>query len=423
MLKGLQADADFMFKLPNVTETTALKECLSQLQSNWSDMIELLSKKAKEAAERKRQSSAYLQQRDRVFSWLKQMEARVDALPAVPLDPQLIDERLRQLQPLANEHAQFQSEVDTLSRLGDIYVASLQSTVAREASRHSPTSATSSGFSSFDNLSAVGDLNSTQKELVDAKQRYELLGKRLTDRAAELSNTVERLRAYNDKRQQLDDWLLEQKTVIKDTPLPSDKETGEQLLTQVKTISKQGKERKSNYDQLKSEAHELTRLKSPNEVAGLEELRNKQASLDRNWDSLHDECQAAEQRLQNCALLLTSIKQMNRWLTAKEKMIGVMSNLGVDPKVIENQLMQVEVLKDEVEAHRPSLEQLNDSSHQLFSSLPAEGLPERRLLADQIADVNRRWDALEKQLTARTTALTSTKELGSNLISKVAAFK
>lgn len=166
------------------------------------------------------------------------------------------------------------------------------------------------------------------------------------------------------------------------------------------------------FDDARGQAHELTRLKDPELVAGLTQLKAAQEELEAQWDALQDDIRLENQRLLDAKDMHNNYNNLDKWLGAKQKMMVVLGPVSSDPKMLNNQLQQLEVLKDEVDGQKPNWIQINDVAQNLVAHASGDAA-ETRQLVDHMDGLNRRWADLQHQIEDREESLLKARGAGS----------
>lgn len=90
---------------------------------------------------------------------------------------------------------------------------------------------------------------------------------------------------------------------------------------------------------------ELLRRKSG--VPGADVLQQHLASVSGRWKDLQDRCKARSKFLEDVKDFHDTHDQLSAWLIAKDRMMSVLGPIASDPRLVHNQLQQVQVLREE----------------------------------------------------------------------------
>lgn len=90
---------------------------------------------------------------------------------------------------------------------------------------------------------------------------------------------------------------------------------------------------------------ELLRRKSS--VPGADALQDQLAVVSNRWKDLQDRCKARSKFVEDVKDFHDTHDQLSTWLTAKDRMMSVLGPIASDPRLVHNQLQQVQVLREE----------------------------------------------------------------------------
>lgn len=171
---------------------------------------------------------------------------------------------------------------------------------------------------------------------------------------------------------------------------------------------------------------ELLRRKSG--VPGADALQDQMVFVSGRWKDLQDRCKARSKFLEDVKDFHDTHDQLSAWLTAKDRMMSVLGPIASDPRLVHNQLQQVQVLREEFkvrlrvnwfsnlsgiliahcwlllfdtdQAHEPQvqhLERLADSILDVAEPSSVDG----RKINDKVATIAAKWSALIGRLEER----------------------
>lgn len=208
----------------------------------------MVDEKSNQGEKRKEKLNAYEELRQQVEVWETDMEERINALEPVAVDTEVLLEQINSVQPLLTEYREYSPTIDKVNELGMLYDTMLNGERAASPVRRlgrikratsetkepessapatlvSPVSSASSGISSrspSDQLiSSYEEMTPVQQQLTDINHRYELIGKQLTDRQAELGSTQAEVRRHLDELQAILNWIEEKKAALPSGEMPT----------------------------------------------------------------------------------------------------------------------------------------------------------------------------------------------------------
>lgn len=170
----------------NVVESAAIREKLRSLESKFEDAEKLVEERTQQVQQRSVHFAEYDEQKSKVDSFLKLMEDEVDRFAPVGLNLNVLNRQSDDLVPYTEKHQRFRPEIDSVEQLGYEYHRMVNGDTQPDGKSNghfliamfldfnferfstftgskspagsflaSPGSTTSSGFSSYDNMSAL----------------------------------------------------------------------------------------------------------------------------------------------------------------------------------------------------------------------------------------------------------------------------
>uniref|UniRef100_A0A0K8TB91 Dystonin n=1 Tax=Lygus hesperus TaxID=30085 RepID=A0A0K8TB91_LYGHE len=424
----------------DVTDTSHVRDRIKNIETQWRDLNLLLDEKTRLSKLRAEQSLAYDKLRDQVVQWLNSFEGKISRLEPVALHMDIVRRQSEELKPLVKEHRDFGPTIDKLFDLGSALDAfdrpesptrrrssvspvKRLSTIGRRSSQDltspsptklyasmtSPMSPGSSGFGSRRSSQEAFHLEEAtgvQQEISEINNRYSTLGVRLSERSNELENTREDLKKAMEHLKTLDAFIERTLRSLPRDSLPNTRDEADKMNRVVKGLLEEMYEKQSLLDNTKSSVSELLRKKSG--APGADALQQQLNDVTAKWKSLSDLCKSRIQLLDDLKDLYDTHDHLGTWLSAKERMTAALGPISSDPRMVQSQIEQVQVLREELRATGPQLVHLEDTTNQLVSR--AKWTP----LEAKLKTVQDRWSALAKKLDDRAAnlgaAVDSTKE-------------
>ncbi|BET00336.1 Growth-Arrest-Specific Protein 2 Domain [Nesidiocoris tenuis] len=425
----------------DVTDTSHVRDRIKNIETQWRELNLLLDEKSRLSKLRAEQSLAYDKLRDQVVQWLNSFEGKISRLEQVALHMDIIRRQTDELKPLVKEHRDYAPTIDRLFDLGSALEAldsrsesptrrrSSVSPVKRisslgrrssqdltspsptklYASMTSPLSPGSSGFGSRRSSQEafhLEDGTGVQQEMAEINNRYSTLGVRLSERSAELENVRDELKKVMDHLKTLDAFIERTLRALPRDTLPNTREEADKMNKVVKGLLEEMYEKQSLLDNTKTSVSELLRKKS--NAPGSDALAQQLNDVAAKWKNLSDLCKSRIQLLEDLKDLYDTHDHLATWLSAKERMTAALGPISSDPRMVQSQVEQVQVLREELRAMGPQLSHLEDTTSALVSR--AKWTP----LEAKLKSVQDRWSALAKKLDDRAAnlgaAVDSTKE-------------
>ncbi|XP_016984577.2 dystonin isoform X35 [Drosophila rhopaloa] len=420
-----------LISLRDVTDTGILRDRVKALESQWRNINISIDERAKLSKQKAEQQLAYESLKDQVLSWLASTEARVNGLPPVAIDLDRIKQQHDELKPICKDYRDYAPTIDKINDIGSQYDALIRpESPARKRSTYSPIkrasplrrmsgdarspspnkggilsplSTGSSGFgsrrSSQDGFQ-LSELTPVQQQLSEINNRYGLIGVRLNDRQHELDNLNDELRKQYENLKGLAQFLERiQRQLPKESV--SNKDEAERCIKQARKILEDMYEKQSLLDTTKAQVKDILRRKS--DVPGAEQLRQENDSIQEKWKNLNDICKnriAFSEKLRD---FLDTHGNLKSWLDSKERMLTVLGPISSDPRMVQSQVQQVQVLREEFRTQQPQLKHFQELGHDVVDHLA--GTPDAQAVELKLKDILTKWEDLVGKLDDRANSL------------------
>ncbi|XP_031629797.1 dystonin isoform X13 [Contarinia nasturtii] len=420
----------------DVTDTGPVRDRVKALENQWKNLDVSISEKAKLSKQRAEQHNAYENLKNQVNAWLTSIENRTNSLAPIAIDLNTINRQIEEMKPLAKEHRDYAPTIDKINDLGTQYDSLIRpESPSRKRSSYSPIKRTtasplrrlsgdgrspsptkgspsvsplspggSSGFgsrrSSQDGFQ-LSDLSPIQQQLNEINNRYSLVGVRLSDRQNELDSLRDEVKRHHENLKSLSAFLDKiQRQVPKDTI--SNKDDAEKCTRQARKVLEEMYEKQSLLDSTKSQIKDLLRRKP--DVQGADQLKAELDEVAERWKNLNDLCKNRIDFSEQIRDFLDTHDNLNNWLVAKERMLTVLGPISSDPRMVQSQVQQVQVLREEFRTQQPQLKHLQDIGHNILDQLnPAS--TESKSVSTKLQNVQDKWDDLVGRLDERAQSL------------------
>ncbi|XP_052120461.1 dystonin isoform X27 [Frankliniella occidentalis] len=420
----------------DVTDTGPVRDRIKALESQWKELNSLLDEKTRLSRARAEQLSAYDRLRDQVLEWLSNMENRLTRLEAIALDAEYLKKQSEEIKPLVKEHRDYVSIIDKVNDLGNAYDALTQggrpdSPARRRSGAYSPTkrlSSTaspigrrssqdvlltspvspggSSGFSSRRSSQDGGfhldEVSPVQQQLTEINNRYSLVGVRLGDRQSELDSLREEVRKILENLRTLSVFLDKVQRALPKESVPQTKEEADKMTRQIKTVLEDMYEKQSLLDGTRGAVQDLLRRKPG--ARGADTLHDEMAEVASRWRALHDLCKARIKLMEDMKDFHDTHDSLSGWLAAKDRMLTVLGPISSDPRMVQSQVQQVQVLREEFRTQQPQLNHLLEVGDSVLSHVDRNSGDGQRI-AGKVDNIQQRWNDLLGRLEERADSL------------------
>lgn len=251
-------------------------------------------------------------------------------------------------------------------------------------------------------LGTFADMSPIQKELMQVNSRYDMIGMRLNDRQNDLDVMKEELKKLSDSIRSLNTVLDKAERSMPRDAVPTTKEEADKHNRQCKNIQDDLLEKQPALDTLKSQVIEL--IKKRPTAPGADILQDQFDLVNDRYKELQGRLKDRLSFLEHTKDFLDSHDALNNWLNSKDKMMTVLGPIASDPRMVQMQAQQVQVLRDEFQAQEPKLNDLNDAGDKIISVCEPNSLAGKKI-NDKLDAINNKWTELIGQLDARDSAL------------------
>ncbi|XP_045525138.1 microtubule-actin cross-linking factor 1 isoform X21 [Pieris brassicae] len=419
----------------DVTDTHVVRDRMKAIENQWRDFNTSLEEKQKLSKQKSDQLNQYESLRSQVLEWLQSIENRINHLRPVAIDVDVIKQQHDELRPLAKEYRDFSITIDKLNEAGAAYEALSRGDRAESprrrhvysptkrhtpsrtldtrspspgkggiispASAHSASSGFSSRRSSQDGFH-LEDLSPVQQQVSEVNNRYELVGAKLSDRQSELDAMKEEVKRHLDSFRTLNNFLDKVQRQLPKESVPTTKEEADKTIKQARAVLEEMYEKQSILDSTKTQVREL--LKRKQSVQGADRLHDELQDVASRWKALHDAFKEKIQLMEEMKDLLDTHSSLSGWLSAKERMMTALGPISSDSRMVQTQVQQVQVLREEFRSQQPQLSHLVDVAGSALQKLPHDD-PDVKRLTKKVQDLQDRWNDLLNKLEQRADSL------------------
>ncbi len=409
----------------DVTDTGPCKDTLRELEEKWRELTDFLGERQGLNRARKQSLNAYEAMREEVTRWLVKMERRIEGLEPVALDLDILKRQADELKPLLQEHSAYAKNIDKFNEIAAQYDAFLRGTGVLEngSSRRSSVSPRKSSLTP----SALGgsrrpssvlkgapgtpgtsrresaapalfqDASPVQAQLAEINNRYDMIGIRLGDRDREIGNRKEEIKIHLDNIRQIHNFLEKQERALPRDTVPADKKDSDKMLRSIRGILDQLYENHPLLDETKVGIKDV--LKKNRDAPGAPELEQALDEVVQRWKDLQDACKARANLLDELKDFHDLHDSLSHWLNSKGRMMNVLGPIASDPRLVQNQLGQLAVMREDFAEKQPQKDRFNNIGDLLLQNQPD------RQIEDKLDGINRKWADLLAQLEDRERAL------------------
>ena len=412
----------------DTTDKGPCTETIKELEEKWNELGDILGERQASNRLRKQSLNAYEALREQVYMWLSKMEKRIEELEPLAVDLDMLSKQISDLKPLTQEYTGYSKTIDKVNELGMQYDNVLRGSFdAGSASRRSSVSprkpsmtpsllsggsrrpsaspkfsgAPGSPIRRESGIPMFQEASPIQQQLSEINNRYDMIGIRIGDRDRELANMREEVKKYLDLLKNLAAFIEKQERAFPQEAIPTDKRDADKQLKVLKGILDQLYENQGQLDTARVNIQDL--LKKQPDAPGAEILDDTLNEITSRWKDLQEKCKERANLLDELKDFHDIHDNLNNWLNSKGKLMNILGPIASDPRLVQNQMSQIQVMKEEFVEKQPIKDRFNDIGETILDI--AGSSADGKNIEDKLDNVNRKWDDLLSQLEERERAL------------------
>lgn len=431
----------------DVTDTAPVRDTIKLMEGQWKDLNTLLDEKQRLSKQRSEQLIAFESLRDQVLDWLNKMEIKITRLEPVAVEQETLKHQNDELKPINKEYKEYANTIDRVNDLGNLYDSMLRgdrpdSPSRRRSQAYSPTKRPSitassplrrtsldarspsptkgalqiqvsspvspggsSGFSSRRSSQDgfhLEELSPVQQQLSEIHNKYTLLGIRITDRQNEIDLLREEVRKHVENLRILSQFLDKVQRQLPKEVAPNTKDEADKINRQIRNILEEMYEKQSLLDSTKSQVKDLVRRK-PSAI-GADNLNDELEDVVSRWKSLNDRCKDRIKFMEDMKDFHDTHDSLSNWLAAKDRMMTVLGPISSDSRMVQSQVQQVQVLREEFRTQQPQLQHLIEVGDNVLARLDPRS-PDGQKVNNKLTVIQEKWADLLGKLEERADSL------------------
>ncbi|XP_068893478.1 microtubule-actin cross-linking factor 1 isoform X26 [Tenebrio molitor] len=416
----------------DTTDTANVRDRVKSMENQWRELGNLLDEKQKLSKQRSEQLNAYEALREQVCDWLSRFESRVSRLDVIAIDIDTLKKQNEELKPIGKEYKDYGSTIDKINDIGTAYDNLIRgdrpdSPSKRRSQVYSPTKRTyrpqdgrspsptkglsplspggSSGFSSRRSSQDgfhLEELSPVQQQLSEINNRYSLLGVKINDRQSEIDSIRDELKKHLDNLKTLSAFLDRVQRQLPKDVVPGTKDEADKLNRQIKQVLEEMYEKQSLLDSTKGQVKDLLRRK-PGAI-GADNLNDELEDVVSHWKSVSDHLKNRIKFMEDMKEFHDTHDSLSSWLSAKDRMLTVLGPISSDSRMVQSQVQQVQVLREEFRTQQPQLQHLIDVGDSVLGYLDPRS-PDGQKVNNKLANIQQRWADLLGKLEERADSL------------------
>ncbi|XP_041359572.1 microtubule-actin cross-linking factor 1, isoforms 1/2/3/5-like isoform X3 [Gigantopelta aegis] len=242
-------------------------------------------------------------------------------------------------------------------------------------------------------ISLVGETDKpeVQKNIDDLDSNMANLTEEYEKRAKSLKEALTKSLKFQDQLMKLLVWLQKKEERLCDLePIGTDFETIKDQWHELKTFKAEVEPKQVEIEALNHQANELAKETTADQAAVVKE---PMAEVNTRWDQFMGGINERQRLLQlallNIGQLDHAIKEQMSWLGKTDKTLDDIVPVYGDPRMVEIELAKLKVIENDIKAHQPSFDSINDEAHKVMAS---GGVAEAQGLRQKLNDLNNNFD-------------------------------
>ncbi|CAG9820406.1 unnamed protein product [Phaedon cochleariae] len=416
----------------DVTDTANVRDRVKLLENRWKELESLLEEKARLSKLRAEHFNSYESLRVQVNDWLTKTENRVSRLDIVAVHLETLKRQNEELKPIAKDYKDFAITIDKINDVGSMYDNILRGDRPESPSRRkvyspikrttptsgrlssqdtrspSPTKMSPGGSSGFSSRRSSQDgfhleeMSPVQQQLSEINNRYSMLGVKINDRQSEIESIREEVRKQLDNLRSLSAFLDKVQRQLPKDSVPNTKDEADKLNKQIKQVLEEMYEKQSLLDSTKMQVTDLLKRKAG--AIGADNLNDELEDVASHWKSLNDHLKTKIKFMENMKEFHDTHDSLASWLSAKERMLTVLGPISSDSRMVQSQVQQVQVLREEFRTQQPQLQHFIHIGDDVLGFLDVKS-PDHTKINNKLTAVQQKWADILGKLEERADSL------------------
>ncbi|EYB85849.1 hypothetical protein Y032_0289g1495 [Ancylostoma ceylanicum] len=382
-IMDMRHTAESIKKIPNVTGTEAVDAYVDGIGNKVTGVSNELEAKHSMHAEVGRIEEEFEEAKQRLNNWLSLFDAEILGLGPISINSEKLVQQRNELGALMEKHREGLSLVDELDSVATRLGSAEESTGAGNRLSTVPRIA----MELLTKYNAQADALRTRSDKINA----------LEHKATELFAAEEELRS----------WIAAQNSNLSEFGLPTTTDAVQSLQAMLDRVNKSRRTEQRRLDDIRLRGRELAGEASVPEEA--QQVLDRNRAISDDWDQLSDRTDAVRDRLAQVERWVDGYASVEKWLTAKRRMLAAIGVATTDATIANTQLGQIQVIKAEMDGERSTWTKLNDVARKLTEET-SDGA-----LNSAMDGLNSRWVDLEKDLDEKERNIQRASNLGAEI--------
>lgn len=396
-----------LLNLKNVVDTNLCSDALSELSEKWAELSALIDEKQEDFFARRQALNVYDSLKAQIAAWFAKVQKKFEVQGQIALNLDILQKQSQEIEALSQNHTEFKKVMEQFKEVSCQYDASMrknsefgfierrQSLLARKrslapASFISPKSSIQSSARRESAIPVHLEMSPIQSHLVETQAHYANIGTQIKDREKGLRIMKEELTIYENNMMDINDFLKKQRKEFPKDISSTDMKEIENHSRLLKEILNKLNDNQFTLDETKVGIRDLTKknLGAP----GSDELKEKLSDVLNNWKSLQDLCKSKIDYSNMLKSFFETHISLRDWLVSKERMLNAFGPISPDARLIQSQLSQVKVIREDFDEKLPQKNRFFE-----FEKV----LGKDKAIDLRLQEILKKWDELDRKIDER----------------------
>ncbi|WKX89695.1 hypothetical protein Q1695_008943 [Nippostrongylus brasiliensis] len=382
-LSDMIRTADTVKGIPNVTETQAVDRMIQNVDDKLRVLHNELESKYSAQEQTSKLEEEFEQAKMKMSNWLSQFDADLLDMEPVSIDHQKLTAQRADLYALAEKH---KDGLDLLDELESV----------------------SAKLSEAERETCGNRLSATPRIAMELVAKYNAQAEAMKSRSERINAADQKAIELQTAEDDLSSWISAQHKNLSEQDVPTTIDAVNAVLSSLERLSKAKRQEQRRLDEIRLRGREIAadaRLPGEGQL-----VTDRHRALSEHWDQLTDLMEATRDRAALAEKWIDGYAAMDKWLSAKRRMLLAIGPPTTDAAIARTQLGQLQLIGAEMVAEEDSFKKLNE----MAKSLTDGGSPDAAL-APLMDQMNSQWTAFGKELTEKERNVQRASDLGSEI--------
>ncbi|XP_050356015.1 dystonin isoform X22 [Nymphalis io] len=346
-----------------------IRNKLDKLTKLWAEVQKASGERGQSLDSALEMARRFWEQLDTVMAALGELADALAAQPPPAAQPLAIQAQQVALQEIRHEIDHTKPEVEKVRKTGSTLMSICGEPDKPEVKKHMEDL-----DSAWDNITAL--YARREENLIDAMEK-----------AMEFHDTLQNLQEFLDKAEERFSRM---------GPLGSDIDAVKRQIAQLASFKQEVDPHMVKVEALNRQAAELTERTSSEQASA---IKQPLGEVNTRWAALLRGMVERQQQLERALLRLGQLQHALRdtlaWIQHTSDTLDTLKPVAGDPQILEVELAKLKVLVNDIAAHQPSVDSLNEAGAQLVQQ--GTESDEAGETSEKLATLNRKWRELQQK--------------------------